>query len=96
MSESLAEGGIDNITVIVADVVEAGGTEDAVVLGAAEERTIPPPQTPDAGAAPTDDVEDTLITERPLVTVDDEARYTPLAPNKRRFIRPLVVLFVCC
>ena len=49
-SESLAEGGIDNITVIVADVVEAGGTEDAVVLGAAEERTIPAPQTRMAGA----------------------------------------------
>ena len=89
----MAEGGIDNITVIVADVVEAGGTESAVVLGAAEERTIPAPQTRMREPAD-DEVEDTLITERPLVTVDDEARYTPLAPNKRRFIRPLVILLV--
>ena len=45
---------------------------------------------------PADDgeVEDTLITDRPLVTVDDEARYTPLAPDRRRFIRPLVILLV--
>jgi len=93
VSESLAEGGIDNITVIVADVVEAGGTEDAVVLGAAEERTIPASQTRMREPAD-EEVEDTLITDRPLVTVDDEERYTPLAPDRRRFIRPLVILLV--
>ena len=38
---ALAEGGIDNITVIVADVVEAGGMNDLIVLGAAAEREIP-------------------------------------------------------
>jgi len=78
---------------VVADVVEAGGTEDAVVLGAAEERTIPAPQTRLREPAD-DEVEDTLITDRPLVTVDDEARYTPLAPDKRRFIRPVIILLV--
>ena len=41
VSEALAEGGIDNITVIVADVVEADGTDAPVVLGAAGERAIP-------------------------------------------------------
>jgi serine/threonine protein phosphatase PrpC len=94
VAESLAEGGIDNITVIVADVVEADGTEDVpVVLGAAEERTIPASQTRMREPAD-EEVEDTLITDRPLVTVDDEARYTPLAPDRRRFIRPLVILLV--
>ena len=41
VSESLAEGGIDNITVIVADVVDADGTDTPVILGAAAERDIP-------------------------------------------------------
>ena len=41
VSEALAEGGIDNITVIVADVVEADGTDAPVVLGAAGERDDP-------------------------------------------------------
>ena len=34
------EGGIDNITVIVADVVEAGGNDEVIVLGAASEQPI--------------------------------------------------------
>ena len=29
------QGGIDNITVIVADVVESGGSDEVIVLGAA-------------------------------------------------------------
>ena len=41
VSEALAEGGIDNITVIVADVVADDGTDAPVVLGAADERDIP-------------------------------------------------------
>jgi protein phosphatase len=94
VSESLAEGGIDNITVIVADVVDGGGTEGAVVLGAAEERVIPPSETRLRDGAGDSEVEDTLVTERPLVTVDDEARYTPRAPGKRRLARPLVGVLV--
>jgi protein phosphatase len=57
--ESLHEGGIDNITVIVADVVESGGSDEVMVLGAASDqpiralgrraaslpRTTPPPMT---------------------------------------------------
>jgi protein phosphatase len=45
VDEALAEGGIDNITVILADVVESGATEGAVVLGAASELAIPPVET---------------------------------------------------
>ena len=41
--ESLHEGGIDNITVIVADVVESGGSDEMIVLGAASEQPIPAP-----------------------------------------------------
>ena len=44
--ESLHEGGIDNITVIVADVVESGGNDDLLVLGAASEQPIRPPGAP--------------------------------------------------
>src|SRR5215210_1767053 len=42
VAEARAEGGIDNITVILADVVESEGTSGAVVLGAAAERGLPP------------------------------------------------------
>ena len=42
VDEALAEGGIDNITAIVADVVEADGGGVTAVLGAAAERAIPP------------------------------------------------------
>ena len=95
VSEARAEGGIDNITVIVADLVEAVGTDDAVVLGAAAERDIPPAET--------------LVRGEPLVTEDDavaapptedtpvaadEERYTPQAPDRRRLKRPLVIALI--
>ena len=112
-----AEGGVDNITVLVADVVETaaglvGAPADAadtpsntpasVVLGAAAERAVPPP---DGHAA--EDHEDTVITRnRPAGAVEaaedaagpaptsartsDESRYDPLPPTRRRFVRPLV------
>src|SRR4030095_13534434 len=35
IAEALHQGGIDNITVIVADGVESGGSDDVIVLGAA-------------------------------------------------------------
>lgn len=45
VDEALDEGGIDNITVIVADVVEFAPAETPVVLGAAAERSIPAVET---------------------------------------------------
>ncbi len=94
---SLAEGGIDNITVIVADVVEANGMDDRVVLGAAAEREIPAPQTKPREADLIEEEEDTVITHRvvvePVVEADEE-RYTPQAPTRRRFVRPLIGLVV--
>jgi protein phosphatase len=94
VQEARAEGGIDNITVIVADVVESADpvTAQPVVLGAAAERAIP-----SAASKIRDDNEDTIITERPATVgtgaePDDEARYRPLAPHRRRSIRPLAAL----
>ena len=40
--EALHQGGIDNITVIVADVVESGGSDEVIVLGAASSIRFPP------------------------------------------------------
>ncbi|HEY5821354.1 MAG TPA: protein phosphatase 2C domain-containing protein [Propionibacteriaceae bacterium] len=99
VAESLAEGGIDNITVIVADVVESGGTETPAVLGAAAERTIPPIGSRPRDDEPEDD-EDTVVTVLPPPVAtdtdgpEDEARYNPQAPNRHRFLRPLVGLVV--
>ncbi|HWJ52035.1 MAG TPA: protein phosphatase 2C domain-containing protein, partial [Propionibacteriaceae bacterium] len=98
VSEALAEGGIDNITVIVADVVEADGTDAPLVLGAAGERTIPSldGQAPD----PVQEVEDEEEEDeepdpdQPEVAVDDESRYSPRAPGRRRLRRPLVGLLI--
>lgn len=92
VSLALAEGGIDNITVIVAEVVDSDPTDQVLVLGAAAERGIPtvtPRQDPPAGGNiddadpdPEDDIDDD----------EDEARYAPQAPNRRRFLRPLIGL----
>lgn len=104
VAESLAEGGIDNITVIVADVVDSGGTEIAAVLGAAAERVIPP-----MGSRPRADVlgdededDDTVVTGATANRLDavtddgaDEARYNPQPPGgKRRFARPLAAFLI--
>lgn len=74
-----SEGGADNITVLVADVVEtaaglSGEPADAaetpaytpapVVLGAAAERPVPPPA--DGGHGRLEEHEDTVITRRPV------------------------------
>src|SRR5215213_8566775 len=60
--EAHREGGIDNITVIVADVVDGTdpGTVQPVVLGAAAERAIPLVTT----KIRDDDNEDTIISDR--------------------------------
>jgi len=93
--ESLHEGGIDNITVIVADVVESGGSNDIIVLGAASEQPIPTDGVLRGQPAEDDGIEDTLVTKladfEPPAT-DDEERYSPQAPHQRRFRKPLIGL----
>ncbi len=102
VEEALEQGGIDNITVIIADVVESGGSTERVVLGAAADRDQPtaplgllrpdPGGTgattsagPSSGSAPAA----TAVQARAL-TVEDEARYNPQPPTRRRLVRPLV------
>src|SRR6478736_59576 len=65
-------GGIDNITIILADVVSHDGTDEATVIGAAAERGGNSPGT----------------------QVEDEARYDPRAPHRRRWVRPVLLLVV--
>jgi PPM family protein phosphatase len=96
VAESLREGGIDNITVIVADVVESGGSDDVVVMGAASDQ-VQAPGAPRRQLAEDDETEDTLVTrladlEHP--PTDDEKRYDPQPPRQRRFRRPLIGLLV--
>jgi PPM family protein phosphatase len=94
--ESLREGGIDNITVIVADVVESEGSDEVIMLGAASGQPIRLPGTP-RRQLPEDDhhTDDTLLTSLadldPTAT-NDEERYDPQAPHQRRFRRPLIGL----
>ena len=95
--ESLHEGGIDNITAIVADIVESGGDNDVIVLGAASERPIRAPGAPRRQLAEdVDDTEDTLVTRLAdsEPTSDDEERYSPQAPRQQRFRRPFIGLLV--
>jgi protein phosphatase len=105
---SHAAGGIDNITVILADVVEADGTDGTFVLGAAADREIPPiaATVHGAGADLDDDGQagNTAVTaaggsgtREPGVAdtgEDDEARYTPQPPAKRRLGRTLAGVLV--
>jgi protein phosphatase len=95
VSEALAEGGIDNITVIVADVVADDGSDSPVVLGAAGERDIPAGNGTSRLAAADDDADDDEDPPGPgPAPVDDESRYTPRAPGRRRLVRPLIGLLV--
>jgi PPM family protein phosphatase len=97
IAEALHQGGVDNITVIVADVVESGGSDDVIVLGAASAQRIPADGLPHVQSTEQDDPEETLVTNladlEPSL-VDDEERYSPQAPNQRRFRRPLIGLVV--
>jgi PPM family protein phosphatase len=96
--ESLHEGGIDNITVIVADVVESGGSDEAIVLGAASDQPIRAPGAPRRKLAEDDNpADDTLVTslaDLKAGSADDEERYDPQAPHSHRFRRPLMGLLV--
>ncbi|GAA1829154.1 PP2C family protein-serine/threonine phosphatase [Microlunatus capsulatus] len=108
VDEALAEGGIDNITAILADVVESDGSTEPVVLGAAADRDLPtapiglpgpgsagPAGTPADPAAPSGPTAHgataggatALGAAAPL---EDEARYNPQPPARRRLVRPLV------
>ena len=96
VAASLREGGIDNITVIVADVVESGGSDDVVLLGAASDH-VQAPNAPRRQLAEDDETEDTLVTRLADLQhppTDDEERYDPQAPRNRRFRRPLIGLLV--
>jgi serine/threonine protein phosphatase PrpC len=89
VADALAEGGIDNITAILAEVVETGGTTTDVVLGAAAERDIPAPESLVRADTAEEEGEEVAGSPEP---VPDEARYSPLPPGRRRFIRPVLGL----
>ena len=97
IAEALHQGGIDNITVIVADVVESGGSDDVIVLGAASSQPIPADGLPRVESTEQEDPEETLVTNLADLDpslVDDEERYSPQAPHRRRFRRPLIGLLI--
>jgi PPM family protein phosphatase len=97
IAESLQEGGIDNITVIVADVVESEGSDDVIVLGAASEHPNPADSVLRARPTEEEDPEETLVSnlaDFESAPVDDEERYSPQAPHQRRFPRPLIGLLL--
>jgi serine/threonine protein phosphatase PrpC len=99
VGEALAEGGIDNITVILADVVESGGTTEPVVLGAAADRNLPTapigPLARSGGlAAPSSSAGGSTAVGAGAAPVEDEARYNPQPPARRRLVRSLVGVLV--
>jgi serine/threonine protein phosphatase PrpC len=96
VAESRHEGGIDNITVIVADVVESGGSDEIMVLGAAAEPIRPPGAPRRQLTEDVDEAEDTLVTRLAdgEPSPDDEERYSPQAPRQHRFRRPLIGLLL--
>jgi PPM family protein phosphatase len=94
--ESLHEGGIDNITVIVGDVVESEGSNQVILLGAASDQPIRLPGAPRRQLPEDDnDTDEILVTGLPDLeptATNDEERYDPQAPHRRRFPRPLIGL----
>jgi serine/threonine protein phosphatase PrpC len=109
VAEARAEGGIDNITAILADVVESAGTEGAVVLGAAAEHPGPGAPTPAGAAGPSAPGTGTPSRSPAGATAlgsspagqggtaaphEDEARYNPQPPRQRRLVRTLAGVVV--
>jgi PPM family protein phosphatase len=96
VAESLHQGGIDNITVIVADVVESEGSDDVVVLGAASGDPIRAPGMPRRQLSEDHDEDDdtaiTSLADLEAAPTDDEQRYDPQAPHRRRFRKPVIGL----
>ncbi|GAB3622782.1 Stp1/IreP family PP2C-type Ser/Thr phosphatase [Mariniluteicoccus endophyticus] len=101
VEEAHHEGGIDNITIVVADVVDGPGDSDVHVIGAAAEREIPqvgrrestlrtsPASTDDA---PVPGAPEPKATE---ASRDDEGeRYAPQLAPRRTLWRRLLVFFL--
>src|SRR5919112_968635 len=92
VAEARAEGGIDNITVILADVVESEGTTGAVVLGAAAERELPSGGGANGATQRDDEAQEDAGPGDPAgsavgmaghpVAGEDEARYSPQLPHQ--------------
>ena len=109
-----AAGGLDNITIILAELSAAtptSGSEASLgaiepqILGAAAEREIPSPETmvrgrllPDDFASTDDDDDDELtdgeLTDGDNPAAEDEDRYAPIPPARRRLLRPMVGVLV--
>lgn len=90
-----AEGGIDNITIILADLLEgqpraATDTVEAVVLGAAAERALPPTGSDAEDDEPHGAHGATAVGGAPPPSGEDEARYNPQPPHQNRRRRPLI------
>jgi protein phosphatase len=107
VAEARAEGGIDNITAILADVVDSGGTGEAIVLGAATEHPVrvstgtgaspttgPRPRSTGAAALGSPDAPDGRGGADAEVGHEDEARYNPQPPRQRRLVRPLLGVLI--
>ena len=109
VGDALAEGGVDNITVILADVVETGGSSEPVVLGAAAEPDLPTTPLRAGGAtavvaggspavaAAAGSTANGPTSGGPAPTgaqIEDEARYNPQPPAQRRLGRPLLGVLV--
>ncbi|WP_152360901.1 PP2C family protein-serine/threonine phosphatase [Microlunatus speluncae] len=99
VGEALAEGGIDNITVIFAEVVDSDPTDQVMILGAADEREIPAvpprPDRADRDFGDEDDLDDPATAGAEAADDgDDEARYAPQAPGRARLLRPVLGLLV--
>ncbi|MFC7619940.1 PP2C family protein-serine/threonine phosphatase [Microlunatus sp. GCM10028923] len=95
---ALTEGGIDNITVVVAEVVDSDPDDRVMILGAASEREIPAvpprPDRVDRDFGDEDDLVDPMSEEAvEPEDGDDESRYEPQAPSRRRLLRPLIGIF---
>ncbi len=98
---SLARGSNDNVTVVVADVVEVGtepvAAEDPMIFGAAAEEPRPRSvhdsgvRTTRTPSGTTDDDEDD---PRPAAGDPEELRYAPRAPLRFIWLRRLVVITV--
>ena len=96
VSEALAEGGIDNITVIVADVVDDGGTDAPVVLGRGRRARRSPTGRRRLGSRPTttDDDEADDPCGPTSVAVGRRGPLHPAGAGRRRLLRPLIGLLV--
>lgn len=103
VAEAHAEGGIDNITIVVADVVPAAEVTDERepdVIGAAATRDIPvvptrgsSPEAPATTNATTSDVP--RSPDSPGDEPEEQQRYAPqLAPRRHRWRAPIIMALI--